>query len=133
ADGATISAATLNTQLATYESTPVGQCLLQLQNPQLTAQTAQGAGGSGTYTMAFTDAVLKSQVGDLLVDQYAASQGITVSAQDLTKARSDLEATLDGESSSAVQQSASSGTVSLCQTTSGGAVRGAQLLHGLPA
>ncbi len=133
ANGDSISAATLNTQLATYESTPAGQCLLQLQNPQLTAQATQGAGGSGTYTMAFTDAVLKSQVGDLLVGQYAASQGITVDAGDLSKARSDLQATLDGESGSAVQQSAASGTVSLCQTSTGGAVRGAQLLDGLPA
>ncbi|MGH9079667.1 MAG: peptidylprolyl isomerase [Acidimicrobiales bacterium] len=132
ANGSAISAADLNTQLSTFETTNAGGCLLELENPQLTTQASQGAGGSGTYTMAFTDAVLKNQVGDLLVGQYAASRGVSISQDDLTKAASDFEATLDGEASSAVQQSAASGTLSLCQTTDGGAVTGAQLLAGLP-
>jgi hypothetical protein len=133
ANGTTISAGALNTQLSTFETTGAGGCLLQLENPQLTTQATQGAGGSGTFTMTFTDAVLKTQVGDLLVGQYAASRGVTVSADDLAKANSDFEATLDGETSSAVQQSAASGTPSVCQDASGGAVTGAHLLASLPA
>jgi parvulin-like peptidyl-prolyl isomerase len=132
ANGATISAATLNTQLRTLESTAAGACLLQLENPQLTAQATQGTGGSGTYSMAFSDAVLNNQVGDLLAEQYAASRGITVSSSDLTKAKADLGATLDGEISSALQQSQASGTLSSCQDASGAAITGAQLLAGLP-
>jgi hypothetical protein len=133
ANGTTISAANLNTQLSTFETTSAGGCLLQLENPQLTTQATQGSGGSGTYTMTFTDAVLKTQVGDLLVGQYAASRGVSISAGDLTKAKSDFEATLDGETTSAVQQSAASGTLSLCQDASGGAITGAHLLSSLPA
>jgi hypothetical protein len=133
ANGSTISTASLNTQLATLESTGAGGCLLQLESPQLATQAAQGSGGPGTYTIAFTDAVLKNQVGNLLADQYAASLGITVSAGDLTKATSDLEATLGGEASSAVQQSASSGSLSSCLAAGGAAaLTGAQLLAGLP-
>jgi hypothetical protein len=132
ANGTTISAADLNTQLSTFETTSAGGCLLQLENPQLATQATQGTGGPGTYTMAFTDAVLKQQVGDLLVGQYAASRGVTVSQDDLTTAKSDFEATLDGEAGSAVQQSATSGTASLCQGANGGAVTGAHLLAGLP-
>jgi hypothetical protein len=133
ANGSTISNATLNTQLATLESTGAGGCLLELESPQLTTQAGQGSGGPGTYTMTFTDSVLKNEVGDLLVEQYAASVGITVSAADLTKATSDLEATLGGEASSAAQQSASSGNVSQCLTASGAPFTGSQLLAGLPS
>jgi hypothetical protein len=132
ANGTTISAGDLNTQLSTFETTSAGSCLLQLENPQLTSQATQGAGGAGTYTMAFTDAVLKTQVGDLLVGQYAASRGVIASSDDLVKAKSDFEATLDGETTSAVQQSAASGTASVCQDASGGAVTGANLLASLP-
>ncbi len=133
ANGSTISTATLNTELRTLETTTAGGCLLQLQNPQLTTQATQGSGGPGTYTMAFTDAVLDPMVGDLLAEQYATSQGISISSSDLTKATSDFQAILDGEISSAVQQSQGSGTLSLCQTTTGGAITGAQLLAGLPS
>jgi hypothetical protein len=130
ANGATISVDTLNTELRTLESTVAGTCLLQVQNPQLTPQAIKGTGGSGTYTMAFTDAVLKERVGDLLAEQYANARGITISSSDLTKATSDFQATLDGEITSAVQQSQASGTVSQCETTSG-PITGAQLLAGL--
>ncbi len=133
ANGATISTATLNTELRTLETTTAGGCLLQLQNPQLTTQATQGSGGPGTYTMSFTDAVLNNQVGNLLAEQYATSRGITISSSDLTKATSDFEAILDGEINSAVQQSQGSGTLSLCQTATGGVITGAQLLTGLPA
>ena len=132
ANGTTISTATLNTELATLESSGAGGCLLQLQSPQLTTQAAQGSGGSGTYTMAFTDAVLKNQVGDLLVEEYATSRGVSISSGDLTKAGSDLEATFGGEASSAVQQSVSAGTLSPCLAANGSALTGAQLLAALP-
>jgi PPIC-type PPIASE domain len=132
ANGTTISTATLNTELATLESNGAGGCLLQLESPQLTSQAAQGSGGPGTYSIAFTDAVLKNQVGGLLVEQYAASRGLTVSSSDLTKAGSTLAATLGGEASSAVQQSASSGTLSPCLAANGSALTGAQLLASLP-
>jgi PPIC-type PPIASE domain len=132
ANGSTISASALNTQLAAYESTASGACLLQLNDPQLVAQPIKGAGGSGTYTMAFTDAVLKNQVGDLLVDQYAASRGITISTSGLAVAETDLEATLSGESSSAVQQSSAAGAVSSCEDSTGTVITGARLLAGVP-
>lgn len=132
ANGATVSTSSLNTQLATLSApSGAGGCLLQVQSQQLTTQAVQGS-GPGTYTMAFTDAVLKNQVGDLLVQQYAASQGITISAADLAKATSNLEATLGGEASSAAQQSASSGSLSPCLAANGSALTGAQLLAGLP-
>ncbi len=133
ANGTSISTGTLNTELATLGTTTAGGCLLQVQNPQLTTEATQGSGGSGTYTMAFTDAVLNNQVGDLLAEQYAISKGITVSPSDLNKATSDFEAILDGEISSAVQQSQAAGTLSLCQTTAGSPITGAQLLAGLPS
>lgn len=132
ANGATVSTAALNTQLATLQSTGLGGCLLEIESPQLTAHAAQGSGGPGTYTMAFTDAVLKNEVGNLIVEQYAASRGITLSAADLSKADSDLQATLSGSASSAAQQSASSGTLSPCLASNGSALTGTQLLAGLP-
>ena len=59
--------------------------------------------------MAFANAVLNNQVGDLLAEQFAASKGITISAVDLATATSDFEATLDGEISAAVQQASTVG------------------------
>ena len=96
-NGATISTASLNTQLRTLETTAAGGCLLQLENSQLAATSGQGAGGPGTYTMTFANAVLNNQVGDLLAEQFAASKGITVSSADLATAKSDFQSTLDGE------------------------------------
>ena len=133
ANGAAISVTTLNSQLKVLESTVAGACLLQLENPQLTSYSGEGAGGPGTYTVAFADAVLDNQVGDLLAGQYAAARGITVSSSDLATAKSDFEATLDGEISAAVQQSGTSGTTSYCQLAGGANITGAQLLAGLPA
>lgn len=132
ANGATISVTTLNSQLRALQSTVAGACLLQLENPQLTSYSGEGAGGSGTYTVAFADAVLDNQVGDLLAGQYAAARGITVSSSDLATSKSDFEATLDGEISAAVQQSGASGTTSYCQLPNGANITGAQLLAGLP-
>jgi hypothetical protein len=133
ANGTPISTGTLNTQLHTLATTAAGGCLLQLQNAQLTPLSAVGAGGTGTYTMAFADSVLNNQVGDLLAEQYATSNGITLSSTDLTAAQSDLKSTLGGEISAEVQQASSSGTESFCQDTSGASITGAQILAGLPA
>ncbi len=133
ANGVTISTATLNNQLRALEGTVAGGCLLQLENPQLSTSAAQGAGGSGTYSMSFATQVLQSQVGDLLAQQYAASKGITVSPSDLATANSDFASTLSGEISSAAQQSASTGVPSYCQNPDGSTLTGAELLARLPA
>lgn len=83
--------------------------------------------------MAFVNAVLDDQVGDLLAEQYAASKGIAISASDLTSAQTDLQSTLDGEINQSVEQADSEGTVSYCQDASGAPITGATLLSGLPA
>ena len=133
ANGATISTSALNTQLRTLETTTAGGCLLQLQNPQLASSSGQGTGGPGTYSMTFTNAVLNNQVGDLLAEQFAASKGITPSSSDLATAKSNLQATLNGEISAAVQQASASGALSFCQDASGAAISGTTLLGDLPS
>ena len=132
ANGTTISTGSLNSQLRTLDSTQYGACLLQLENPQLTSASGQGAGGPGTYTTAFAGAVLESEVGQLLAQQYAVSKGLTVSSSDLSTARSDFAETLDGEISAAVQQSTSTGSTSFCESPDGSSLTGDQLLGGLP-
>ena len=133
ANGATISASTLNSQLHTLVSTTAGACLLQLETGSGTPASSTGAGGNGTYAMGFAVAVLNNQVGVLLAKQYAASRGITVSPSELVTARSDFESTLDGEISAAVNQSTQQGTNSYCQLAGGGNISGKDLLAGLPA
>jgi len=133
ANGASISTAALNTQLRTLETTTAGGCLLQLQSPQLASSSGQGAGGPGTYSMTFTNAVLNNQVGDLLAEQFAASKGITISSPDLATAKSDLQATLNGEIGAAVQQASTSGALSFCQDATGAAISGTTLLGDLPS
>jgi parvulin-like peptidyl-prolyl isomerase len=133
AGGATISVDSLNTELHTLETTVAGGCLLQLENAELSTFAGQGAGGSGTYSMTFANAVLNNQVGDLLAQQYAASKGITVAPGDLVSAKSDFESTLDGEISQQVQDAESEGTVSYCELASGSTLTGQQLLSALPS
>ncbi len=133
AAGASISVDSLNTQLHTLETTVAGGCLLQLENANLTTLVGEGAGGPGTYSMTFTNAVLNNQVGDLLAQQFAASKGITVSDADLASAKTDFESTLDGEISQQVQSAQSQGTVSYCQTATGTNITGKELLDALPA
>jgi parvulin-like peptidyl-prolyl isomerase len=128
ANGATISTATLNTQLQTLETTTAGGCLLQLENAQLAATSGEGAGGPGTFSMTFANTVLNSQVGALLAGQYAASKGITVTSADLATAETDYQSTLSGEINAAVQQASSSGTVSFCQDATGSSITGKTLL-----
>jgi foldase protein PrsA len=132
ANGATISTATFNSQLQTLQTTVAGSCLLQLENAQLAAESGQGQGGPGTFTMNYANAVLNNQVGDLLAVQFAASLGITVSSADLVTAKSDFASTLDGEISQAVTAAQSEGTVSFCEGATGSAITGAQLLAALP-
>jgi len=132
ANGTAISTATLNNQLHTLETTTAGGCLLQLENPQLASSSGEGSGGPGTYSMTFANAVLNNQVGDLLAEQFAASKGITISSPDLAAAKSDLQATLNGEIGAAVQQASASGAISFCQDATGAAISGATLLGDLP-
>ena len=132
ANGTDISTASLNSQLRTLESTQYGGCLLQLENPQLSATSAQGAGGPGTYTTAFAGAVLESQVGQLLAEQFAMSKGITVSSSDLATAKTDFQSTLDGEISAAVQQATVGGSTSFCESPTGASFSGKELLANLP-
>ena len=62
-------------------------------------QSGRRPGGRwfGDIHHCFAGAVLQTQVSDLLAQQYAATKGITVSSADLATAKSDFEATLDGE------------------------------------
>ena len=133
ANGSVISTASLNNQLNALETTPAGGCLLQLEAANLNPATAQGTGGPGTYSMAFTVSVLDNQVGDLLAEQYADSVGISISSADLDSAKSDFASTLDGEISQQVQSAQSAGVTSYCQAADGTNTTGAQLLAGLPA
>jgi len=133
ANGATISKATLNSQLRTLQTTIAGGCLLQLENAQLAATTGEGAGGAGTYSMTFANVVLNNQIGDLLTEQFAASKGIVVTEADLSTAQSELESLLSGAITQAVQQASQSGTISFCQDASGSSITGKALLDALPA
>jgi hypothetical protein len=133
ANGTTISQGALNSQLQTLETTVAGSCLLELENANLASISGEGAGGSGTYSMTFANAVLNNQVGDLLTKQFAASKGVTVSDADLTTAQSDFASELSGAITQAVQTAEESGAVSPCEGATGGAITGQELLEALPA
>jgi hypothetical protein len=134
ANGATISTSSLNAQLYSMVNTVPGACLLQLDNPEASPATAQGAGGTGTYNIGFTGQVLSRELGDLLGQQYAASKGIAVSASDLTEAKTMLQSTWDGEISQLAQEAEQAGIQSACvDLSTGAALTGAQLLSGLPS
>ena len=129
-NGTTVSVASLNTQLQAFDTTQAGQCLLEAETGQ-TVQT-QGAGGAGTFNMAFADSILQNRIGDALAAQLAASKGLTVTASDLANAGNTFEATLDGEISATANQAAQSGTASYCVSAAGQALTGAQVVSGLP-
>ncbi len=114
ANGTTISVNDLNGELHTLQSTAAGACLEEVQSPTATPP-GEGAGGPGTYSMAYADGVLDNQLAGLLASQYASSKGITLSSSDLATAKTDLESTLDGAISTEVQQAGTSGTSSSCQ------------------
>ncbi len=132
ANGDTIAISTLNTRLSALDGTVAGQCLLQLEYPQLAGASGEGDGGSGTWQIGFAGTVLSAQVQNLLATQYAASRGISVDAADLTSTQSQYESTLDGEIAAEVQQSSSSGGASACQKADGTDLTGTELLAGLP-
>jgi PPIC-type PPIASE domain len=134
ANGATISTASLNTQIQALETTSAGGCLLQLENGQLTSAMAAGEGGQGTYSTAFAGFVLGNRVGDLLAAEFAASKGVSITAAELISAKSDLQSTLDGEISQSAQAAQQAGAVPACaDLTTGSTITGKQLLSGLPA
>jgi parvulin-like peptidyl-prolyl isomerase len=133
ANGATISTASLNNQLKVLESTAAGGCLLALENTEISPAALEGDGGSGTYATEFAGAILQNQVSDLLAEQYAATKGISVSSADVATAKSDFEATLDGEINQQVETAQSEGITSDCQEASGSTISGAQLLAALPS
>jgi hypothetical protein len=133
ANGTTIPVATLNSQLNAYANTEAGECLLQLEEPQLSSTSNLGDGGPGTYSMSYANAVLKIQIEDLLAVQYAQSKGLNVTTSDLSAAKSDLTSALDGEISTAVQNATSEGTTSPCETATGSSLGASALLSQLPA
>lgn len=133
ANGTTISVATLNSQLNAYANTEAGECLLQLEEPQLSSTSNLGDGGPGTYSMSYANAVLKIQIEDLLAVQFAQSKGLDVTTSDLSAARSDLTSALSGEISTAVQNATSEGTTSPCETATGSSLAASALLSQLPA
>jgi PPIC-type PPIASE domain len=132
ANGTTISVTQLNGDLDALQSTAAGACLEEVENSSA-AVPGEGAGGAGTYSMSYADAVLDSQLADLLAGQYAASKGVSPSSADLATAKTDLESTLDGAIATDVQQASTAGTTSSCQLASGAAMTGAQVLAGLPS
>ncbi len=132
ANGESIAVSTLNTRLSALDGTAAGQCLLQLEYPQLAGTSSEGEGGPGTWQTTFASTILSNQVSNLLAIQYGASKGITVDAADLAAAQSEYESTLDGAISSDLQQSSSSGAASACQGPDGTGLTGRELLSGLP-
>ncbi len=132
ANGDSIAVSTLNSRLSALNGTAAGQCLLQLEYPQLAASSVEGA-GSGTWLTSFASTILSGQVESLLAIQYGASKGITVGAADLAAAQSEYESTLNGAISADVQQSTAAGAASACQGPDGTALTGRALLDALPA
>ena len=93
--GDDISTASLNSELSIMSNAPTGGCLVQVElgNPDLTSSDVQGAGGTGTYSMSVTTGVLADEIGNRLVEQYAAAKGIgRVTAAERATAKSDYEA-----------------------------------------
>ncbi len=133
ANGESIAVSTLNTRLSALNGTAAGQCLLQLEYPQLAGTSAEGEGGPGTWQTTFASTILSNQVSNVLAIQYGASKGITVDAADLASAQSEYVSTLDGAISSDLQQSSSTGSASACQGPDGAGLTGQALLSGLPA
>ena len=132
-NSATISVSSLNAELASLNDTSAGQCLLSLKFPQSLSEGAEGAGGSGTYQTSFASTVLGSSVYNLLATQYAAAHGLTLSSADLTAARSNYEATLDGAIKSQIQQDSAIGGTPTCVDAAGNSLTGEKVLAGLPS
>jgi hypothetical protein len=132
-NGTALSVSSLNDQLRALDSTQIGRCLLTAETGQITPFQTEGAGGPGTYDMAFADSILENQVGNQLASQLAASKGLKISGSDLQTAQQNFVASLSGEISAAAQQASQSGTGTYCVATSGQALTGTQVLSALPA
>ena len=132
-NSATISVSSLNAELASLNESAAGSCLLSLKFPQSLSLAAVGAGGSGTYQTSFVSTVLGSSVYNLLATQFAAAHGVALSAADLTVARSNYEATLDGAIKAQIQQDSAIGGTPTCVDAAGNALTGKKVLAGLPA
>ncbi len=132
ANGTNISVNQLNSELRALQSSAAGACLEEVENSTATAP-GEGDGGPGTYSISYADAVLDSDLADVLAGQFAATKGITPSSGDLATAKTDLESTLDGGIATQVQQASMAGTTSSCQLASGATMTGAQVLAGLPS
>jgi hypothetical protein len=132
-DGATVSTAAINSQLSSFAKSSAGGCLLQLEHQGLTSSDAQGTGGPGTYSMTLATQVVDDEVGELLAQQYAAANGVTVSPSQLASAKSDYESILGGEISAATQNSEANGVTPSCTQPDGQNYTGAQIVAALPA
>jgi hypothetical protein len=132
-NSATISVSSLNAELNSLNQSKAGQCLLSLKFPESLSLTAVGAGGAGTYETGFASTVLGSSVYNLLATQYAAAHGISLSAADVSAAKSNYESTLDGAIKSQLEQDSSIGGTPSCVDAAGNALTGKEVLAGLPA
>lgn len=125
-----ITTASLNADLSALSGTVSGRCLLALQLPQLLGYSGIGAGGQGTYSVAFAGSVLGNRIGDLVAARFAASHGVVVTPALRAEAASNYASILDGEITANVQ---SAGTSSPCLNGAGGALTGQTLIDGLPS
>jgi parvulin-like peptidyl-prolyl isomerase len=130
-NGTTIPMGTLNSQLGAYETTQAGACLLTIEAAGSAVQV-RGQGGQGTFDVNFVDGILHQGVSNILYEQYAADQHIQVTPAQVSTAKSEVESFLDGSISTQLSQANAVGQQSYCQTSTGQAVTGAQVLAGLP-
>ena len=130
-NGTTIQISTLNDQLRAFETTQAGACLLTIEAAGSAVQV-RGQGAQGTYNMTFAGSVLHQGVSNILYEQYAADQHITVTPAQTAAAKSEVESFLDGSISTQLSQADPAGQQSYCQTNTGQAVTGAEVLAGLP-
>ena len=131
-NGTTIQISTLNDQLQAFETTQAGACLLTIEAAGSAVQV-RGQGAAGTYNMSFAGSVLHQGVSNILYEQYAADRHIQVTPAETATAKSEVESFLDGSISTQLSQANAAGQQSFCQTNTGQAVTGAQVLAGLPA
>ena len=130
-NGTTIQISTLNDQLRAFETTQAGACLLTIEAAGSAVQV-RGQGAEGTYNMDFAGSVLHQGVSNILYEQYAADQHIAVTPAQTAAAKTEVESFLDGSISTQLSQANAAGQQSYCQTNTGQAVTGAQVLAGLP-
>ncbi len=129
-DGSVISASALNSEISAYQSSPVGQCFLQLTN---SSALAGGLSTSGhTASTGLTSAVLENQVYQLLTEKFAAERGIVISASAVNLTVPDVESILGGDISALARESQARGTRDACMAPNGSSFTGRQVLAELP-